>query len=130
MAAEVGKAVSDSMREDETGYREAARVAVKIRRASDRSRFPLDIHIYTEQFTARLAMLFDPESDNRVEEIEEIIKYKDDLNPLVREDLVATLKVLEGRVKGFLEALTVAEEPTTRTVKAKVNDSPQDEPDE
>ncbi len=94
-ATTVGRAVSESLKAGKIGYRQAVDVAIKAE--GKREGAPRYIEEYAKRVTSDLNAILDPDRDQRVKRLLELVKYRDSLDPSVRADLGRTLVVVGNR---------------------------------
>lgn len=101
-AAEVGKLVSEEIKAGRIGYRQAAEVVAKV--IEKREKPIPDIDQFTERLTKSLHEILDPEKDEkRVGQLNELVKFKDNIRPDIRIDLIKVLYLVSERAISFAQ---------------------------
>ena len=110
-AGKAGRAVSSGIRSGSIGYREARRVVPVVEPAEKQ---PPNIDVFTRRLAADLNRILDRDHDPRVERLEALVKFKDAIPELERNDLVLTLERLSERTGSFATQLTELPRPPQR----------------
>lgn len=95
-AKTVGRAVSSELKSGKIGYRQAADVAIKTE-ANKANGPPPGVDDFARRLATDLNRILDPDRDQRVAKLEQLVKFRDHLDDAIRHDLARTLEVVANR---------------------------------
>ena len=87
-----------------------------------RKEAPPHIGVFTKQLTNNIYKFFHPRYDKKAEQLDEIVKFKEHLNPMIKEELTLAIQSVEDRLRGYRESLGTSPRPALKVVGGAVED--------
>lgn len=98
-ATVVGRAVSKSLQSGQSGVRQASAVAARVDQKTDQP--PPQIEVFAKRLATDLNTILDPDRDQRITKLKELVRFQEYLDDYTRADLARTLEVVGNRALDY-----------------------------